>query len=985
MNLKNNHPRWAITYFRLFLMLIITGSMLNVVPVHAAEDGETNNSYGPVAFTINGAAPGAGVYDDSDSGWTYDGAWTALTGLVGPYSDTIHRSQTTGDAASFSFNGTQFILKYTRSTDNGDLDVYVDDVKIDTLDTSGDAQFQSVYVSPFFTSGEHIVRFENAGGGIYVNIDSIEVVTTSIPGVGVYDDGDTGWAYGGVWTALTGLTGPYSDTMHRSQDTGDGAFFAFNGTRFILKYTQDTSNGSLDIYVDGNKITTLDTSGALEYQKTYTSPLFPSEDHYIRFENVGDGTYVNIDSIEVLDTAVPGVGVYDDADSLWTYDGTWTAFTGLTGPYSGTMHRSQTIGDRALFTFNGTQFILKYTQDTGNGDLDVYVDGNKIATIDTSGSQQFQTTYSSPVLTLGDHFVSFENAGGGTYVNIDSIEILDTSALDLPDLVITGVTLTDLSMNPISEVNTGEEFLVNIEVTNQGGNDYEDWITRNVYLGPASLVGGCHSGDDSYFDIETTLIPSGESSTQSVSVTINSAGTYNLYVYVDVTCSVDETNEDNNDYEPITVNVGTQVDVKIGSTSEGPYFLQRGQEKRLTYPLSGGPVTVESSDGTNIVSAIRLQSVESTTNNTLRSFVETMGIPSSMVSYKYYFPSYTGTFAPLNSQIRFSNLDDITTRIRVTIGNEIVWEQDVPGVTQPQLGSPERRLNFLISGGPVIVESLDPNKKIVSTIRLQVANNGALYSFAETVGIPVEALSYSYSFSSYTNTFAPLNSQIRFSNLDATTTRIRVTIGDTIWWEDNVPGYNEPQLGSSERRLSFPVSGGPVVVESLDTSKKIISAIRLQAFDPNTSTLHSFIETMGVPKEILSYKYYFPSYNNLFTPLNSQIRFSNLEATTTRIRITIGPDIVWEDNVPGLAEPNLGLPERRLTFNVSGGPVIVESLDPSRKIVAAIRLQVANNGALYSFSETVGVPFEKLSSAYYFPSYTGTFAPLNSQLRFGVP
>jgi hypothetical protein len=135
---------------------------------------------------------------------------------------------------------------------------------------------------------------------------------------------------------------------------------------------------------------------------------------------------------------------------------------------------------------------------------------------------------------------------------------------------------------------------------------------------------------------------------------------------------------------------------------------------------------------------------------------------------------------------------------------------------------------------------------------------------------------------------------------------------------------------------------------------------------------------MGVPAGLLSDKYYFPTYNNTWAPLNSQIRFGNLGTAQTRIRVTIGKDVVWEDNVPGREE-------RRLTFPVSGGPVIIESLDGA-KIVAAIRLQsMSAAGILYSFSETMGIPKEYLSTTYYFPTYNNTWAPLNSQLRFGVP
>jgi hypothetical protein len=60
-------------------------------------------------------------------------------------------------------------------------------------------------------------------------------------------------------------------------------------------------------------------------------------------------------------------------------------------------------------------------------------------------------------------------------------------------------------------------------------------------------------------------------------------------------------------------------------------------------------------------------------------------------------------------------------------------------------------------------------------------------------------------------------------------------------------------------------------------------------------------------------------------------------------------------------------------------------LDPSKKIVAAIRLQSYANDTLYSFSETMGISAEQMSDTYYFPTYNNTWTPLNSQLRFGLP
>ncbi|NTU56038.1 MAG: CAP domain-containing protein, partial [Anaerolineales bacterium] len=151
------------------------------------------------------------------------------------------------------------------------------------------------------------------------------------------------------------------------------------------------------------------------------------------------------------------------------------------------------------------------------------------------------------------------------------------------------------------------------------------------------------------------------------------------------------------------------VNVNIGGNSLGNHGVPVGGEARLYFNASGGPVKVESTNDKNIVSAIRLQSF---VGNTLYSFVETMGVPQGLLSHKYYFPTYNNTWAPLNSQVRFGNLDAAQTRIRVTIGGVNVWEEDVPGLQ-------ERRLTFNVSGGPVVIESLDPSKKIVAAIRLQ--------------------------------------------------------------------------------------------------------------------------------------------------------------------------------------------------------------------------------------------------------------------------
>ena len=110
---------------------------------------------------------------------------------------------------------------------------------------------------------------------------------------------------------------------------------------------------------------------------------------------------------------------------------------------------------------------------------------------------------------------------------------------------------------------------------------------------------------------------------------------------------------------------------------------------------------------------------------------------------------------------------------------------------------------------------------------------------------------------------------------------------------------------------------------------------------------------MGIPESSALHKYYFPAYNNTWAPLNSQIRFAHLDAEQKTIRVTIGGGTSGA-GVPG---------QESAYLQRSGGPVVIESLDPAKKIVAAIRLQSLATNTLSSYSETMGIPDQVLSTS----------------------
>ena len=177
------------------------------------------------------------------------------------------------------------------------------------------------------------------------------------------------------------------------------------------------------MYLDGNPIAMLNSTGVLQWQKVYVSPELLAGIHVAQFKYVGGGgAYIDLDAIQILGNA-PGAGVYDDTDGNWSYTGSWLVYNG-TAPYaSNTTRYTANVGDMASFIFSGTQFNLTYTQAPNRGNIGVYVDGSQVATINATGTLGWQKVYSSPAFSAGTHVVQFKHAGGGgAYIDVDAIQ-----------------------------------------------------------------------------------------------------------------------------------------------------------------------------------------------------------------------------------------------------------------------------------------------------------------------------------------------------------------------------------------------------------------------------------------------------------------------------------------------------------------------------------------------------------------------------------
>ena len=112
-----------------------------------------------------------------------------------------------------------------------------------------------------WTVGE---TFSDVANGISVRVDSQSgtsfVVTITTPGppptatAGIYDDKATVWAYTGTWTNVT-VPSAYSGAYKTSSTVGASATVYFTGVQAKLYYTQNSTMGKLDVYIDNVKVT----------------------------------------------------------------------------------------------------------------------------------------------------------------------------------------------------------------------------------------------------------------------------------------------------------------------------------------------------------------------------------------------------------------------------------------------------------------------------------------------------------------------------------------------------------------------------------------------------------------------------------------------------------------------------------------------------------------------------------------------------------
>lgn len=227
---------------------------------------------------------------------------------------------------------------------------------------------------------------------------------------------------------------------------------------------------------------------------------------------------------------------------------------GSTGMYSSSR------GTHASFTFTGTKAWIVGTLDPGHGIMEVYIDGEKVADVDTYSSRRAisQVLYTTNDLPEGEHTIRIvvkgerNSAGNGNAIGLDCAYYLNNN----------GAGMFEIENNSYT-VNEGDE--KEITIKRVGGS--KGPATVHFSTSPDSAVHGRH-----YLDVNKTIeFVEGQTTAKvSVSAIDNTEKSGNLKFYCNIN---DATNG-----AIIGLNKKTEVtiidnDVDTPYTVENPFIL----------------------------------------------------------------------------------------------------------------------------------------------------------------------------------------------------------------------------------------------------------------------------------------------------------------------------------------------------------------------------------------------------------------------------
>lgn len=380
------------------------------------------------AMTPGISDSGVGLYEDNSGVIAYAGSWVSF-GSERASGGNVHYSTTPGSTATIHFAGNKVSIIYTGLSNRGILNVYIDGILIGSVNEySATAAFQQRWTSPVLEeSGSHVLELRHASGAV-VEIDAVEIFDVPAPAPldpGMYQDDEVDLVYSGDWMSSSSSSAS-GGSVRYSTTVGNQISTRFRGNQVKVIYTGLPNRGIMGIYVDGQKIGTLNQySAQLAWQRQWKSPILQSSGTHTLELKHESGQVVELDALTILEIAPVEPGVYEENNENFNYEGDWKSATPADAS-GGSVRYSTKAGNKIVLRFTGNQISVVYTGLHNRGVMGVYVDGNKIGSINEyEATTAWQKRWYSPLLSdSGPHLLELVHESGPV-VELDALVVLN--------------------------------------------------------------------------------------------------------------------------------------------------------------------------------------------------------------------------------------------------------------------------------------------------------------------------------------------------------------------------------------------------------------------------------------------------------------------------------------------------------------------------------------------------------------------------------
>lgn len=186
------------------------------------------------------------VHNDTDAQAVYVGGWTLSSGRgFGDYQDNVHATKTNGAYVEFTFTGPRIDYVTEVNSDEGNVDVYLDNVFQRTVSCSSPTRFSqaTVFSATGLAATTHTLKLVKKSG-TWMLVDAFRTSLSTL------NDTAATVSYAGSWSVLTGRAVDYNSDIHYTSGNGNYAQAVFAGSEVEYLSEIKSDKGNVDVYLD---------------------------------------------------------------------------------------------------------------------------------------------------------------------------------------------------------------------------------------------------------------------------------------------------------------------------------------------------------------------------------------------------------------------------------------------------------------------------------------------------------------------------------------------------------------------------------------------------------------------------------------------------------------------------------------------------------------------------------------------------------------